>query len=84
MLVTLRGRYGNYVVQRMMEHSRGTERERIFRTLNALPMDYRCKSQIPGGCVPAACRLLYLRRRRSNQHGMHIMNALQKALVLSD
>eukprot|EP00439_Symbiodinium_sp_Y106_P079367 s1457_g18.t1 len=48
-------RYGNYVVQRMMEHSRGTERERIFRTLNALPMDYR-----------------------SNQHGMHIMNALQK------
>ncbi|CAK9013811.1 unnamed protein product [Durusdinium trenchii] len=48
-------RYGNYVVQRLMEHSRGTERERIYRTLNSLPIDFK-----------------------SHQHGMHIMNALQK------
>lgn len=48
-------RYGNYVVQRLMEYSRGTERERIYRTLSALPIDFK-----------------------SHQHGMHIMNALQK------
>ena len=48
-------RYGNYVVQRLMEHSRGGERERIYRTLISLPIDFK-----------------------SHQHGMHIMNALQK------
>ena len=39
--IDLPDRYGNYVVQRLMEHSRGTERERIFRTLQALPIDFK-------------------------------------------
>lgn len=39
--IDLPDRYGNYVVQRLMEHSRGNERERIFRTLNALPIDFK-------------------------------------------